>query len=295
MQTSDFRYNYTHPHKTQGDAAHQRPLRPPPPAYPVKGGMEIGGLLNARNAAVADAQLRRQLQQSMQVEGGVAYAMNHNQGPTMLHHAQHHMQHPGAMGYPSLGQPQHPAHMYGNNFIPRHDTHAALADDNFGAMKPRNEGAPKAFACSTCQKGFARRSDLARHGESFFARSLSQEGLTCLERIHSGIRPHACDYPGCGKQFIQRSALTVHARVHTGEKPHMCERCGKVSDSGLAMQAVQNGLTRLAAIFRLEFTCQTSQNSLWQAAVQMSVCQLPEDVHSANDTHSAPKSPHWDD
>lgn len=53
--------------------------------------------------------------------------------------------------------------------------------------------------------------------------------LTSVERIHSGIRPHACDWPGCGKQFIQRSALTVHARVHTGEKPHMCERCGKVS------------------------------------------------------------------
>ena len=48
------------------------------------------------------------------------------------------------------------------------------------------------------------------------------------ERIHSGIRPHVCDYPNCGKQFIQRSALTVHQRVHTGEKPHMCERCGKV-------------------------------------------------------------------
>jgi uncharacterized Zn-finger protein len=55
------------------------------------------------------------------------------------------------------------------------------------------------------------------------------QSLCLIERIHTGVRPHVCDFPGCGKQFIQRSALTVHSRVHTGEKPHMCEHCTKVS------------------------------------------------------------------
>ncbi|OXC67545.1 hypothetical protein AYX13_03836 [Cryptococcus neoformans] len=68
------------------------------------------------------------------------------------------------------------------------------------------------YVCTfdTCDKAFARKSDLARHF-----------------KIHTNDRAFACTYRGCGKSFIQRSALTVHYRVHTGERPHHCETCNK--------------------------------------------------------------------
>lgn len=84
-------------------------------------------------------------------------------------------QHMNPMRYPSPTpmQQQAPMQMLNNNSYipnPQENPYAQqqLPDQQaqHAGGRPANEnGPPKAFACSTCGKGFARRSDLARHGK----------------------------------------------------------------------------------------------------------------------------------
>jgi hypothetical protein len=77
------------------------------------------------------------------------------------------------MRYPSPSQISAPMPLLNNsNYMPNPPEHTyqqqPQQDQNQQAGgRPASEtGPPKAFACSTCGKGFARRSDLARHGKS---------------------------------------------------------------------------------------------------------------------------------
>lgn len=77
------------------------------------------------------------------------------------------------MRYPSPTQMQTPMPLLNNNnYLPNPPEHAYAQQQapdpqaQQAGGRPVNEnGPPKAFACSTCGKGFARRSDLARHGK----------------------------------------------------------------------------------------------------------------------------------
>lgn len=38
-------------------------------------------------------------------------------------------------------------------------------------------------------------------------------------RVHSGVLPYPCEYPGCSKRFRWKSSLKPHVRVHLSEPP----------------------------------------------------------------------------
>ncbi|XP_039262997.2 uncharacterized protein LOC120339021 [Styela clava] len=41
-------------------------------------------------------------------------------------------------------------------------------------------------------------------------------------RVHTGEKPFACPFPGCGKMFARSENLKIHKRIHTGERPFTC-------------------------------------------------------------------------
>lgn len=109
---------------------------------------------------------------------------------------------PNGMRYPS------PAPLHGQMPMIQHSYHPSTASDvsyTHAHMQPMHQAQdqgsigggrdstgsaslPKAFACSTCGKGFARRSDLARHGMRYSFAFSPRRTLT-LPRAHTQWPP----------------------------------------------------------------------------------------------------------
>jgi hypothetical protein len=144
---------------TTGPALHWPASRLPPP-LPGQSAMEIEGLLNTRHGGPGNVSMGQHLQHPMSVDAG-GYAMAQPSNQSMNHHQP--QMHDSTMNYPHV-QHTSASQMYANNYDARSQNGASTMDEDYSDNRQRSEGPAKAFACSTCNKGFARRSDLARHG-----------------------------------------------------------------------------------------------------------------------------------
>jgi hypothetical protein len=54
-----------------------------------------------------------------------------------------------------------------------------------------------------------------------------------VRKQHTGERPFACTYDGCGKTFFASGQLKDHTRSHTGEKLAQCPQCNKLLRCGV--------------------------------------------------------------
>lgn len=112
-------------------------------------------------------------------------------------------QHMNGLRYPSPSQMQAPMPMLNNsNYIPNPPDHAyaqqqqQMADaqvqhQHNGGRPASDTGPPKAFACSTCGKGFARRSDLARHGKKLWPQHQKQS-TDNMQNVSTAVSALTC-------------------------------------------------------------------------------------------------------
>ena len=139
--------------------------------------MDLPNILNSKSPCAATAAAEQQIQQHL-VEvahgNGRSYSETGSERGLSPHlrsrHSLHDISNMADAGrFASSPHLQQSMPMLSDAFLP-HDGGSENGYDGqqdeqlHGGPRSSEHGVAKAFACSTCKKGFARRSDLARHG-----------------------------------------------------------------------------------------------------------------------------------
>jgi hypothetical protein len=132
--------------------------------------MDIGNILNAKGNAAAAAEARRQQQlaHAIPMSNRSNSDMGSEQGSTSSQPQPLHPTNNPPNKYPSPIPTAQTMQMMPSPFqIDGLQENGYPPNDDVNASRSTNDQTKKSFACSHCNKLFARRSDLARHGKLY--------------------------------------------------------------------------------------------------------------------------------
>lgn len=150
------------------------------------------------------------------------------------------------MRYPSPTQMQTPMPLLNNNnYIPNPPDHPYAQqqtpdqqNQQPGGRPASDTGPPKAFACSTCGKGFARRSDLARHGKELGPQHQKVAPLTALQSVSTVASALTCATTPTVANSSSSDLPSLSINVSTRVRSRTCASAAERYVSGVACLSI---------------------------------------------------------